>query len=67
MTPSPLLHAARIYGPLLVLGAFAGAVQASSRRATTPRGRRGLQIAWMLMVLVGAPVWLFVAAALGWL
>jgi hypothetical protein len=67
VTASPLLHALRVYGPLLALGALAGALQASTRRAATARGRRALQATWMGIVLVGAPAWLLVAAALGWL
>lgn len=60
-------HAVRIYLPLLLLGAGAGLVQAISRRASTPRRRRLYQIVWILMILAGAPIWLFIAAALGWL
>ena len=67
MTGGPLLHAVRIYGPLVLLGVAAGLIQATGRRAPTRRGRRAAQITWILMLLVGAPVWLVVAAALGWL
>jgi hypothetical protein len=59
--------ALRIYLPLLLLGACAGLVHAIGQRATTPRRRRAFQITWILMILLGAPLWLFVAAALGWI
>jgi hypothetical protein len=62
-----LLGALRLYLPLLLLGAAAGLVQALGRRAATPQGRRLHQIVWILMLLVGAPLWLLVAAVLGWL
>ena len=57
----------RIYLPLLLLGAVAGFVYTLSLRARTPTRRRALQITWILMILMGAPVWLFVATALGWM
>ncbi len=57
----------RIYLPLLLLGALAGFVYTLSLRTPPSRRRRVLQITWILMILVGAPVWLFVAATLGWM
>ena len=62
-----LADALRIYLPLLLLGAAAGLVQALGRRAATARRRRLYQISWILMILAGAPLWLLVAAALGWM
>jgi hypothetical protein len=56
-----------MYLPLLLLGAGAGLVHSLGRRATTSTSRRAYQIAWILMILVGAPLWLLVAAALGWI
>ncbi len=51
--------------PLLVLGFAAGALRAlAARDGLSPRRRRALQAAWVLALLVGAPVWLFLAAAL---
>ena len=66
MTGGALGHALRVYLPLLALGAAAGLVQALGHAAAGPRRRR-LLVTWILMILVGAPAWLFVAAALGWL
>ena len=57
----------RIYLPLLLLGAGAGFVYTLGLRARTHTRRRALQITWILMILLGAPVWLFVATALGWM
>jgi hypothetical protein len=59
-------HALGVYLPLLLLGAGAGLVRAIGQRAITARGRRAYQITWILMILLGAPLWLFIAAALGW-
>jgi hypothetical protein len=53
-----------VYAPLLALGLGAGALNAVARRSPDPRRRRACDIAWILALLVGAPVWLFVAAAL---
>lgn len=57
----------RIYLPLLLLGAASGWVYTLSLRAPRGQRRRALQITWILMLLAGAPLWLFVAAALGWM
>jgi hypothetical protein len=54
-----------LLGPLFVLGFGAGAVRALAlREEARPRRRRALQAAWVLMLLVGAPLWLVLAAAL---
>jgi len=53
-----------VYAPLLALGLSAGVLHALARRSPDPRRRRIYDIAWILALLVGGPVWLFVAAAL---
>ena len=54
-----------VLGPLLVLGFLAGALRALAQRPdVAPRRRRALAAAWVLLLLVGAPLWLFAAAAL---
>ncbi len=59
-------HVLAVFGPLLLLGFAAGAVRALSFRPGLPEPRRRLLVAgWVLMLLVGAPVWLFLSAALG--
>ncbi len=53
------------YGPLLALGFAAGGLRAVAHRpGLSPRARRALSAAWVLLLLVGAPLWLFLAAAL---
>ncbi len=55
-----------LLGPLLALGFAAGALRALALRADlAPSRRRGLQAAWVLLLLAGAPVWLVLAAVLG--
>lgn len=52
-------------GPLLVIGAAAGALRALGHRPEiAPRRRRAVQAAWILLLLVGVPLWLVLAAAL---
>jgi hypothetical protein len=54
-----------VLGPLLLLGFGAGALRAYAQRADLPpRRRRALQAAWVLALLAGAPLWLFLAASL---
>jgi hypothetical protein len=53
-----------IYAPLAVLGIAAGALYALARRTPDLRRKRYLDIAWIVAVLVGAPIWLFLAATL---
>ncbi len=62
---SPATSWLLLLGPLALLGFTAGAVRALSLRAPAgaPR-RRGLTAAWILLLLVGVPAWLLVAAAL---
>jgi hypothetical protein len=61
----PTSRLVALLGPLLLLGFAAGALRAYAQRPdVTPRRRRALQAAWVLALLVGAPLWLFLAAAL---
>jgi len=60
-------QALALYLPLLLVGAAAGLVHALARRSPDPRRRRALDLVWILLLLLGAPAWLFTAAALGWL
>ncbi len=54
-----------LYGPLLLLGVAAGALRALGQRPGLPAGsRRAYGIGWVLTLLVGTPVWLFLAATL---
>jgi hypothetical protein len=51
--------------PLLLIGAAAGALRALAQHtAFQPRSRRTLQAGWVLLLLVGVPLWLVLAAAL---
>ncbi len=60
-----LSRAAVLLGPLLVLGFAAGIVRALAQRpGLEPTRRRALSIGWVLTLLVGTPVWLFLAATL---
>jgi hypothetical protein len=53
------------FGPLLLLGFAAGAIRAYSQREGLSRtARRALGAAWVLLLLVGGPLWLFLAATL---
>jgi hypothetical protein len=54
-----------LYGPLALLGFGAGAIRALARRpGVLPRRRRALSAAWVLALLVGAPLWIVIATAL---
>jgi hypothetical protein len=58
-------RAALLLGPLLLLGFAAGVVRALAQRpGLAPASRRRLQLAWVLVLLVGAPLWLVLAAVL---
>jgi hypothetical protein len=60
--PSLLL----LFAPLFVLGFGAGALRALARRPDLPaRRRRALSAGWVLLLLVGGPLWLVLAALLG--
>ncbi len=59
------LQLAVLLAPLFALGFGAGALRAYARREGLPeRRRRALSAAWVLLLLVGAPLWLFLAAVL---
>ncbi len=62
-----LASALRLYLPLFLIGVTAGFVHLLGRRSRDPRRRRLLDIVWILLLLAGAPLWLFLAAALGWI
>jgi hypothetical protein len=52
--------------PLLVIGVASGALRILARLPeVTPARRRALQASWVLLLLVGVPLWLVLAAALG--
>jgi hypothetical protein len=53
--------------PLLLVGFAAGALRALSLRVEDPGRRRLLSFAWVVLLLLGAPLWLFLAATAGWL
>ena len=60
--PSLLL----LLGGFLAVGAVAATFFALAGRATVPRSRRRLYgILWVLVLLVGGPLWLVAAAGLG--
>lgn len=65
MTIETPQQAAWIFGPLFLLAFTAGGLRVLGLRQADERRRRAYQIAWILLLLVGAPLWLFVAAALG--
>ncbi len=67
MRANTLAHALRLYLPLFLIGVTAGFVHLLGRRSADGRRRRLCDVAWILLLLAGAPAWLFLAAALGWL
>lgn len=60
-----LSQALWLLGPLFVVAFSAGALRAAGLRQAAPRRRRLFQILWVLLLFLGAPIWLFVAATLG--
>ncbi len=62
-----LHQALGLWLPLLALGGLAGLLHALGRASADPRRRRLLDAAWIAVLLAGAPVYMFVAAALGWI
>ena len=70
MAPLALSGAARLAaldGPLVLVGAAAGALFALSHRTgLSPRARRACSVLWVVTLLAGAPLWLLFAATLGW-
>ncbi len=67
MRANTLAHALRLYLPLFLIGVTAGFVHLLGRRSADRRRRRLCDILWILLLLAGAPAWLFLAAALGWI
>jgi hypothetical protein len=64
--PSTAAGLAGFLGPLLVLGFGAGLMRARALHPdASPRRRRALTAGWVLLLLVGAPLWLVLAALLG--
>jgi hypothetical protein len=60
--PSYLL----LLGGFLVVGILAATFFALAGRAATPRSRRRVYgVLWVLVLLVGGPLWLVAAAGLG--
>jgi hypothetical protein len=63
--PSDPIRLALLAVPLFALGFGAGALRALGRReGLPPRRRRYFQAAWVLLLLVGGPTWLVLAAVL---
>ena len=57
---------ALLLGPLLVLGFVAGVIRALAQRpGLAPPRRRMLGIAWVLLLMLGAPIWLVLAVVIG--
>ncbi len=51
--------------PLLLLGAASGALRVLARAPDLgPRRRRAFQAGWVLLLLVGVPLWLVLGAVL---
>ena len=60
------LHLLSVYVPLLLIGMAAGALRALGQRPGLPHStRRAYGIGWVLLLLIGTPAWLFLAATLG--
>ena len=52
--------------PLLVIGVASGALRVLARLPdVAPSRRRALQASWVVLLLVGVPLWLVLAAVLG--
>jgi len=62
-----LAYTLRLYLPLFLIGTAAGVVHLVGRRSRDPLRRRLFDIVWILILLAGAPLWLFLAAAMGWI
>ena len=63
--PRSTASLAALLGPLFVLGLAAGVLRALAQRPDLPaRRRRALSAGWVLLLLVGAPLWLVLAAVL---
>lgn len=59
------LHLLAVYAPLLMIGLGSGALRALGQRPglSGPR-RRAFGVGWVLLLLLGVPCWLFLAATL---
>jgi hypothetical protein len=53
--------------PLFVLGYGAGALRAVALRSTAATRRKIFTVAWIGLLFAGPPLWLFLAANLGWI
>ncbi len=63
--PRSTASLAALLGPLFLLGLAAGVLRALAQRPDlTARRRRALSAGWVLLLLVGAPLWLVLAAVL---
>ncbi|HEX9402098.1 MAG TPA: hypothetical protein VF912_18460 [Anaeromyxobacter sp.] len=60
------VRAALLLGvPLLLLGVASGALRVLAQQpGIAPARRRALQAVWVLLLLVGVPLWLVLASAL---
>jgi hypothetical protein len=65
MKGAPVSQALWLLLPLGLLAFAAGALRAAGQRQADPRRHRAFQIGWVLLLFLGAPLWLFVAATLG--
>jgi hypothetical protein len=57
----------RVVLPLLLVGFAAGGLRAAAQRARDPAAQRVLMFSWIALLLFGVPLWLFLAATIGWL
>jgi hypothetical protein len=63
--PAEPLRLLALAAPLFLLGFAAGGLRALGRRpGLPPASRRRYQLAWVLALLVGGPLWLVLAAVL---
>ena len=63
--PRSIASLAALLGPLFLVGLAAGVLRALGHRPDlTPRRRRALSAGWVLLLLVGVPLWLVLAAVL---
>ncbi len=57
------LHLLAVYGPLLLIGLGSGALRALGQRpGVSGQARRAYGIGWVLLLLLGVPFWLVLAA-----
>jgi hypothetical protein len=66
LTGASAVHRLLLFGPLAFVGFAAGILRVLAHRPGTPeRRRRLLGALWVATLLVGAPLWLFLAVTLG--